>query len=79
MNASPRTATLKMQPRRPEPFSPKIGTTKELIDKTSAQAVFRYHSLFKRQTAHKKAPSSPKAQKTAKQLTINPYGLFVPS
>lgn len=66
--------------RRPDVFSPKIGTTKELIDKTSMQAVFRYHSLFKRQANHKKAPSSPKTQKTAKQLTINPnVGARIPS
>lgn len=72
MNSSPRTAQIKAQSRKAEPFSPKIGTTKELIDRTSMQTLFKYHSLFKRQVAHKKAPSSPKTQKTAKQLTINP-------
>lgn len=80
MNCSPRTAQIKSQARSPNVFTPKIGTTKELIDKTSMQAVFRYNSLFKRQVTHKKAPSSPKTQKTAKQLTINPnVGGRIPS
>lgn len=72
MNSMPRSAQIKAVGRKTDGFSPKVGTTKELIDRTSMQTIFKYHSLFKRQATHKKAPSSPKTQKTAKQLMVNP-------
>ena len=71
MNSSPRTAQSKLEKRKPDPLYSKIGTTKDLIDRTNMQSIFKYKSLFKKQTEHKKAPSSAKNKKTAKQLTIN--------
>ena len=70
MNSSPRTVKSKLGSLKLSLFQGKIGTTKDLIDRTNIQTILKNQSPTSKQIGYKKAPSSPKTQKTVKQLTI---------
>ena len=70
-NGSPKMKKL-LNRRNNALYSPQIYTTKELLDKTSNKTIYKYHSIYNKNSLTKKIPSSPKTKKNNRGLTINP-------